>query len=122
MPHVTSIRHTLAHPPARKNLLFVRLETDDGIYGWGECYTQSDRDRAIEVHVEELARGERDDVLMVLRDADDACRGVVPPLLRQEKALIDGRKGLLLPRISIESLILRQRFDASLAVRIRRGA
>jgi len=39
-----------------KNLLFVRVRTDDGIEGWGECYTQLDRDKAIELHVIELAR------------------------------------------------------------------
>ncbi len=27
-----------------KNLLFVKVETDGGPHGWGECYTQSDRD------------------------------------------------------------------------------
>ncbi len=39
-----------------KNWLFVRIETDDGIVGWGECYTQLDRDRAIERHVHEIGR------------------------------------------------------------------
>ena len=32
------------------------LETDEGIHGWGECYTQADRDRAIEIHVQQLGR------------------------------------------------------------------
>ncbi|MFQ5931577.1 MAG: mandelate racemase/muconate lactonizing enzyme family protein, partial [Nitrospiraceae bacterium] len=39
-----------------KNWLFVKVETDEGIHGWGECYTQSDRDRAIEMHVQQLGR------------------------------------------------------------------
>ena len=39
-----------------KNWLFVRVETDEGIHGWGEAYTQVDRDRNIEQHVHELAR------------------------------------------------------------------
>jgi galactonate dehydratase len=39
-----------------KNWLFVKLTTDDGLVGWGECYTQLDPDRAIERHVHELAR------------------------------------------------------------------
>jgi galactonate dehydratase len=42
---------------ASKNLLFVKVETDDGLHGWGECYTQADRDRPVAAHVEELARG-----------------------------------------------------------------
>jgi galactonate dehydratase len=40
----------------RKHWLFVRLRTDDGLEGWGECYTQLDRDRNIVQHVEDLAR------------------------------------------------------------------
>ncbi len=39
-----------------KNWLFVKLTTDDGLVGWGESYTQLDRDVAIERHVYELAR------------------------------------------------------------------
>ena len=39
-----------------KNWLFVKLETDEGIYGWGEGYTQLDRDRNIECCVQDLKR------------------------------------------------------------------
>ena len=39
-----------------KNLCFVKVETDGGPHGWGECYTQADRDHAIVAHVEALAR------------------------------------------------------------------
>ncbi len=39
-----------------KNLLFVKVETEAGPHGWGECYTQTDRDRSILAHVEELGR------------------------------------------------------------------
>lgn len=39
-----------------KQWLFTKVETDTGIHGWGEAYTQLDRDRAIEIHVQELAR------------------------------------------------------------------
>ena len=53
---VSRVRTFLVHPGAGKNWLFVKEETDEGIYGWGECYTQSDRDRAIEAHVQQLAR------------------------------------------------------------------
>ena len=41
---------------AAKNLLFVRLETEDGRHGWGECYTQADRDIQIEAHLQQLER------------------------------------------------------------------
>lgn len=39
-----------------KNWIFVKVETDEGIHGWGESYTQLDRDKAIEQHIHELKR------------------------------------------------------------------
>ncbi|MEA3407207.1 MAG: mandelate racemase/muconate lactonizing enzyme family protein [Chloroflexota bacterium] len=39
-----------------KNWLFVKVETDDGVVGWGEAYTQLDRDRNIARHVHDLSR------------------------------------------------------------------
>ena len=53
---ITAVKPTLVHPGAGKNWLFVKVETDAGIHGWGEAYTQSDRDRAIEIHIQQLAR------------------------------------------------------------------
>jgi galactonate dehydratase len=53
---VTAVKTFLVHPGVGKNWLFVRVETDQGIHGWGEAYTQSDRDRAIEIHVQQLGR------------------------------------------------------------------
>jgi galactonate dehydratase len=53
---VTGVRTFLVDPGGGKNWLFVKVETDAGIHGWGECYTQADRDRAIEIHVQQLAR------------------------------------------------------------------
>src|SRR5947209_7218569 len=54
--NVTSVRTFFVDPGGGKNWLFVKVETDAGIHGWGECYTQADRDRAIEMHVQQLAR------------------------------------------------------------------
>lgn len=53
---ITKLTHFLAHPGRGKNLLFVRLETADGRHGWGECYTQSDRDTQIVAHLDQLER------------------------------------------------------------------
>ncbi|MFH1085628.1 MAG: mandelate racemase/muconate lactonizing enzyme family protein [Chloroflexota bacterium] len=39
-----------------KNWLFAKIETDAGIVGWGEGYTQLDRDRNIVQMAQELAR------------------------------------------------------------------
>jgi L-alanine-DL-glutamate epimerase-like enolase superfamily enzyme len=53
---ITDIKTFLVHPGRGKNWLLVKVETDEGLYGWGECYTQADRDRAIEAHVHALKR------------------------------------------------------------------
>ena len=53
---ITDIRYHLIHPDAGKNLCFVRIDTDEGIHGWGECYTQADRDVQITAHIDMLKR------------------------------------------------------------------
>ena len=45
-----------AQPTRGKHWLFVKVETDEGIAGWGEAYTQTDRERAVEAHVLSLRR------------------------------------------------------------------
>ena len=40
----------------RKNFVFVRIATGAGVVGWGEAYSQYDRDRAVAAQVEELGR------------------------------------------------------------------
>ncbi|MEZ4711543.1 MAG: mandelate racemase/muconate lactonizing enzyme family protein [Caldilineaceae bacterium] len=53
---ITNIRTFLVHPGRGKNWLFVKIETDQGLYGWGEAYTQADRDKTIEAHIHALTR------------------------------------------------------------------
>ena len=53
---VTGVTPFLVDPGRGKNWLLVKVDTDAGISGWGECYTQADRDRSIVAHVEQLAR------------------------------------------------------------------
>lgn len=53
---ITNVKTFLVNPGSSKNWLFVKVETDEGLHGWGECYTQSDRDKTIECHVQQLAR------------------------------------------------------------------
>ena len=53
---VTDVKTFLVHPGVGKNWLFVKVETDEGIHGWGEAYTQADRDQAIEAHIHEMER------------------------------------------------------------------
>ena len=53
---VTSVQHHIVHPDSGKNLCFVRIDTDEGLHGWGECYTQSDRDLQITAHIDAFSR------------------------------------------------------------------
>ena len=53
---ITAIKTFIVDPGVGKNWLFVKLETDNGLVGWGEAYTQADRDRAIETHIQQLGR------------------------------------------------------------------
>ena len=53
---VTALKTFLVDPGVGKNWLFVKIETDQGLYGWGEAYTQADRDQAIETHINQLGR------------------------------------------------------------------
>jgi galactonate dehydratase len=52
---ITDVKHFLANPGRGKNLCFVKVETDEGLYGWGECYTQADRDEQMAAHVDQLS-------------------------------------------------------------------
>ncbi len=60
---ITALKTFLVNPSGHragmiggKNWLFIKLETDEGLVGWGECYTQLDRDRTIEQHAHDLGR------------------------------------------------------------------
>ncbi len=54
--NVKAVKTFLVDPGSHKHWLFVKVEADNGLHGWGECYTQMDRDRSIEAHVHQLAR------------------------------------------------------------------
>lgn len=45
---VTNIRTWIVQPPQAKTVLFVKVETDEGLYGWGEVYTVTARELALE--------------------------------------------------------------------------
>jgi galactonate dehydratase len=53
---VTQITPFLVDGGGSKSWLFVKLDTDDGIVGWGEAYTQADRDGAMLAHLNEMGR------------------------------------------------------------------
>jgi galactonate dehydratase len=52
---IDRVQTFLVSPGVARNCLFVKLETDDGLVGWGECFTFAERDRVIEQHVETMA-------------------------------------------------------------------
>jgi galactonate dehydratase len=53
---ITAVRSYTVHPGWRKNLIFVKVETDAGVHGWGEAYSQYDRDTAVAAQLEALGR------------------------------------------------------------------
>jgi galactonate dehydratase len=51
---ITAVKSYTVHPGWRKNLIFVKVETDAGIHGWGEAYSQYDRDTAVTAQLNAL--------------------------------------------------------------------
>jgi galactonate dehydratase len=51
---ITAVKNYTVHPGWRKNLIFVKVETDEGLHGWGEAYSQYDRDRAVVAQLDAL--------------------------------------------------------------------
>ncbi len=53
---ITAVKPYTVHPGWRKNLIFVKVETDAGIHGWGEAYSQYDRDTAVMAQLDALGK------------------------------------------------------------------
>ncbi|GHV37513.1 galactonate dehydratase [Synergistales bacterium] len=51
---ITSVKPYLVFSGWRRNWLFIKIETDEGVTGWGEGYTFLDRDHCVMNYVEEL--------------------------------------------------------------------
>lgn len=45
---VTGVKTWLVQPERGKTCLFIRVDTDGGIHGWGEAYTLTGREQALE--------------------------------------------------------------------------
>jgi galactonate dehydratase len=54
--HITQVTPFLVDSGSSKSWLFVKLDTDAGLVGWGEAYTQQDRDAAMLAHIQEMGR------------------------------------------------------------------
>jgi galactonate dehydratase len=48
MMKIVGIETFLLHPGSGKNLLFCRVETEDGFYGWGEAYVTRGKEKVIQ--------------------------------------------------------------------------
>jgi len=53
---ISDVKTFIVHPGRGKNWLLVKVETDEGLFGWGESYTQADRDRVVETHIHAMKR------------------------------------------------------------------
>jgi galactonate dehydratase len=60
---ITDIKSFLVHPsstegklPVTKNWLLIKVETDEGVEGWGEAFSLKDRERGTNQHVADLTR------------------------------------------------------------------
>jgi galactonate dehydratase len=53
---ITNVKVYQVHEKALKNFIFVKLETDEGIVGWGEAHASMDVDTAIVGHIEQMTR------------------------------------------------------------------
>lgn len=53
---VTDLKTFFVDPGTSKNWLFVKVETDEGISGWGEAYTLWDRETSIEAYMKHIKR------------------------------------------------------------------
>jgi galactonate dehydratase len=45
---ISGIETFLLYPGSGKNLLFCRVETEDGLYGWGEAYVTRGKEKVIQ--------------------------------------------------------------------------
>lgn len=43
------------HPGSGKNLLFVRIETEEGIHGWGEAYVSVKKEKVVDQYLRAIA-------------------------------------------------------------------
>lgn len=53
---VSKVTSYLVNAGPRKTCVFAKVETDDGLYGWGEGFARPDREQAIAGHVNAMSR------------------------------------------------------------------
>lgn len=53
---VSRVTPYLINAGPRKACVFAKVETDDGLHGWGEGFARADREQAIERHIHAMSR------------------------------------------------------------------
>jgi galactonate dehydratase len=53
--NIKKIESFLFNPNASKNLLFCRVETSNGIYGWGEAYVGKGKEKVVQNYIQAMA-------------------------------------------------------------------
>src|SRR5581483_5972586 len=53
---IARVETFLFDPGTAKNLLFCRVETDDGVHGWGEAYVTLGKEPVIQQCLQEMAK------------------------------------------------------------------
>ncbi|KAF1047500.1 mandelate racemase/muconate lactonizing enzyme family protein [Xylophilus sp.] len=51
---ISKITPYFFNPRSSRNLLLIRVEAEDGTYGWGECYTSPRKERVVEMFIREM--------------------------------------------------------------------
>jgi galactonate dehydratase len=81
---IREVEPILVNSGATKNWVFVKVQTDEGVSGWGEAYTFPDRHDAVRALVQELGRN------IVGRDA-----GAIKPFTHFALRDFGGKRGSL---------------------------
>jgi galactonate dehydratase len=55
MTTIAHIESFLFNPGATRSLLFWRIETDDGLHGWGEAYVTAEKEKAVDEYLRGMA-------------------------------------------------------------------
>ncbi|HEV7717903.1 MAG TPA: mandelate racemase/muconate lactonizing enzyme family protein, partial [Arsenicitalea sp.] len=52
---ITHVESFLFNPGSTRNLLFLRIETDTGLHGWGEAYVTAEKEKAVDEYLRAMA-------------------------------------------------------------------
>lgn len=52
---ITHVESFLFNPGSTRNLLFCRIETDEGHHGWGEAYVTAEKEKAVDEYLRAMA-------------------------------------------------------------------